>query len=283
MATSNESNGPTLFDPTLYAEATPASPSASPGTAKAKKTRATSGRGYDTPLAFLDPVTQSWKMYEATSLLAELPSLEKLPPSGIAQSGVLFLRPPWEPITDATESSLLHTPTAKMNQMAPSMKSGWWPSPTAVNRPMEGNVRLYRAKIEAGEMTEEEATQILGKSPYEAQGKIPAIWPTPRATKAMADNLSVALSRVQRLGYKARLEEAVALWPTPRAGSMYGGSGSGQIIEERYSEGTISEEERRSMRSGNGGKLNPTWVEWLMGFPTGWTDLRDSETPSSPK
>ena len=107
---------------------------------------------------------------------------------------------------------------------------------------MEGNVRLYRAKIEAGEMTEEEATAILGKSPYEAQGKIPAIW------------------------------------PTPRAGSMYGGTGSGQIIEERFMEGTISEEERRSMRSGNGGKLNPMWIEWLMGFPLGWTDLEASET-----
>jgi hypothetical protein len=23
-----------------------------------------------------------------------------------------------------------------------------------------------------------------------------------------------------------------------------------------------------------GGSLNPTWVEWLMGFPLGWTDLR---------
>ena len=22
-----------------------------------------------------------------------------------------------------------------------------------------------------------------------------------------------------------------------------------------------------------GGKLNPTWVEWLMGFPLAWTDL----------
>jgi hypothetical protein len=24
-----------------------------------------------------------------------------------------------------------------------------------------------------------------------------------------------------------------------------------------------------------GGQLNPTWVEWLMGFPLGWTDLED--------
>jgi hypothetical protein len=23
-----------------------------------------------------------------------------------------------------------------------------------------------------------------------------------------------------------------------------------------------------------GGKLNPTWVEWLMGWPVGWTDLK---------
>ena len=23
-----------------------------------------------------------------------------------------------------------------------------------------------------------------------------------------------------------------------------------------------------------GGKLNPRWVEWLMGFPVGWTSLR---------
>lgn len=26
-------------------------------------------------------------------------------------------------------------------------------------------------------------------------------------------------------------------------------------------------------RTGNNGKLNPEWVEWLMGFPLGWTDL----------
>ena len=27
------------------------------------------------------------------------------------------------------------------------------------------------------------------------------------------------------------------------------------------------------------GNLNPQWVEWLMGYPEGWTDLKDSETP----
>jgi hypothetical protein len=28
-----------------------------------------------------------------------------------------------------------------------------------------------------------------------------------------------------------------------------------------------------------GGSLNPAWVEWLMGFPIGWTDCEPSETP----
>ena len=26
-----------------------------------------------------------------------------------------------------------------------------------------------------------------------------------------------------------------------------------------------------------GGKLNPMWVEWLMGWPLGWTDLKPLE------
>ena len=30
-----------------------------------------------------------------------------------------------------------------------------------------------------------------------------------------------------------------------------------------------------------GGRLNPTWVEWLMGFPLGWSELDESELPPS--
>ena len=31
------------------------------------------------------------------------------------------------------------------------------------------------------------------------------------------------------------------------------------------------------------GPLNPNWIEWLMGFPIGWSELQRSETPSSRK
>jgi hypothetical protein len=34
----------------------------------------------------------------------------------------------------------------------------------------------------------------------------------------------------------------------------------------------LAAEERRSMAAGNGGQLNPEWVEAMMGFPPGWTE-----------
>jgi hypothetical protein len=188
-----------------------------------KKIRAICGLGLEKPLANYDPNTRSWKMYEATLVSEDCPLLVNLPPSGMTRNGVLFLQRPWELITSEIESLS-------------------WPTPTAVTRPMEGNVRLYRAKVEAGEMTEAEAEAILGKSVWEAQGKLPAMWPTPRSSAAMADEMATSLDRVQRIGYKARLEEKVAMEGSPT------------------------------------GKLNPTWVEWLMGFPLGWTDLEDLET-----
>jgi hypothetical protein len=40
---------------------------------------------------------------------------------------------------------------------------------------------------------------------------------------------------------------------------------------------------RRSPPGTRYGPLNPTWLEWLMGFPAGWTDVEPSATPSSPK
>jgi hypothetical protein len=33
-------------------------------------------------------------------------------------------------------------------------------------------------------------------------------------------------------------------------------------------------------KSTGSGTLNPTWVEWLMGYPLGWTDLNHLETVS---
>ena len=69
---------------------------------------------------------------------------------------------------------------------------------------------------------------------------------------------------------------AQANWPTPRTKGMCGGSGAWEQLKANT---TI--EEARSMGAGNGGKLNPMWVEWLMGWPLGWTDLKPLEMDKS--
>jgi hypothetical protein len=53
------------------------------------------------------------------------------------------------------------------------------------------------------------------------------------------------------------------MWPTPRAQDFKSGAG--------YSHAGKSQTPQ--LRHLLGGSLNPTWVEWLMGFPLGFTDL----------
>ena len=219
MATSSKSIGRWWSDLPLFAEGTLASLSVKQVIAKVKRILATCGLGYDKPLANYDPGTQSWKMSVDICPSGEPTSLPTLPPSGMTRNGALFQQPAWERLTDATASSS-------------------WPTPTAVTRPMEGNVRLYRAKVEAGEMTEAEAEAILGKSVWEAQGKLKAQWPTLRAALGDARNHTV---------YERSLDKP-------------------QNLENRVGAADPST---------IGGKLNPMWVEWLMGFPLGWTDLED--------
>lgn len=80
---------------------------------------------------------------------------------------------------------------------------------------------------------------------------------------------------------KSNLSEQIAfetLFPTPRTKGLCGGTGSFDALKKLEDNGAITTEERRSMQAGNGGALNPNWVEWLMGWPIGWTALGASET-----
>lgn len=80
-----------------------------------------------------------------------------------------------------------------------------------------------------------------------------SFWPTPRAQDgekmgrgSLGDNWS---------------RESPLMWPTPTQSDGMGGPGnSGRDGGE-------------NLRTAVGGNLNPDWVEWLMGFPIGWTDL----------
>ena len=91
-------------------------------------------------------------------------------------------------------------------------------------------------------------------------------YPTPTTVDSGAlFNTSISKNSKPRptLGAMAKFN----LWPTPTAHNAK---------EAAYP----SEYNRKTptLATHAGGKLNPTWVEWLMGWPLGWTDLKPLET-----
>ena len=63
-------------------------------------------------------------------------------------------------------------------------------------------------------------------------------------------------------------------WPTPSTGAaLCGGTGNFKTLQKMTERGLISEEERRELSQGNGGKTNPELLEWLMGYEAQFTKL----------
>ena len=69
------------------------------------------------------------------------------------------------------------------------------------------------------------------------------------------------------------LSLAVKMWPTPTK-SDYRSPNMNPAKN-----GQVEPASGHALPARVGGQLNPTWVEWLMGYPLGWTDLKVSETP----
>lgn len=104
------------------------------------------------------------------------------------------------------------------------------------------------------------------------------MWPTPKASDCKGSGPPGSKSAEHDLK-KHNLKGVVMFYPTPTTGAgLCGGTGNFQQLKKLEASGQITEEERRNMSQGNGGQLNPVFVEWLMGFPIGWTDLNASET-----
>lgn len=108
------------------------------------------------------------------------------------------------------------------------------------------------------------------------EGRESGLWPTPDSWSAM-ENPPMGKEETGKNKHALKLVHAVKMWPTPQAWD----SNRGPMKEERYQKklggpNLISEITHRGETSG---QLNPTWVEWLMGYPSGWTDLNALVTP----
>ena len=217
---------------------------------------------------------QLLKMYQPFDLRG-LPWFFKISArSGIAVNGIAYPLVPLARLTRGTGSGSSHMPKTgswatprttdgtggprkldetgrRISQTNPDLVFGanladqvrMWPTPCANTRPNEGKVRLLRAKVEAGELSREEAKGMLnGKDPFEAQGAVPK-----------------------------------KMWPTPTSRDWK--DGSAQACKNVPANCLLGREVHSRENYQTSGALNPTWVEWLMGFPIGWTDLSSSATP----
>ena len=138
-------------------------------------------------------------------------------------------------------------------------------------------------------------------------------WPTPRANES-SESLETINKRKEKTGFgqlnlTAAIEAKNRNWPTPLAQdakhSGHAPSGSGKAEKLSYSVMVWPTpvrsdcQARRPTANWDGGdlpstvwvhengsnsdrppyRLNPDWVEWLMGWPIGWTSMNPLETP----
>lgn len=313
----------TLFDvdeSTSSPEDTPASPSLLPGSKKALRTTATSGRQCLSLLSKKDPLGSLAKTLLVTSAWVSTRCFLTWKVKGTPQGRLLFQLAPSMPRTKETESGLLHTPTAKANQMSPDMQkrgSGWgpkmWATPAAADcqgttgggqgKSLRTDVRMWPTPQAADHKNMDTAGQKMrssevklwptptahnakeGAYPAEYTRNTPSLtavanfsetgfWPTPIATDGSKCPTG-SLAKVVESGHKylnkngTPIAHKKHMFSTPTASDSKGAPRD-RFLGSEKSHGNLSEQVRTNP---NSGQLNPTWVEWLMGYPEGWTDL----------
>ena len=229
---------------TLFQEASPVNRSVLPGSEEARKMTVTSGlkclESYQNsgPLGLLVRMLLGSSIWRSTR--CTLTWKTKDTPSRC----LLFRLVPSTPRTEDTASQLWATPNT-MDYLPQR-------SPEALRRQAETSRKGRKRPANLREQVCEDTVRL---------------WPTPRA------NCMNGASRAPRRQGAPDLQTVVAMFPTPTTERLCGGSGAAERLEEMEASGQITPEERRSIQAGNGGQLNPDWVEWLMGYPIGWSEV----------
>lgn len=103
------------------------------------------------------------------------------------------------------------------------------------------------------------------------------LWPTPDTCAGGIGSGKIRPSQIQR--NQPRLQDAV-MWATPNARDWKEARLSPALAKQAEENPfqNITRQLSKADPSLHGGLLNPTWVEWLMGWSLGWTDLQPLET-----
>ena len=223
-------------------------------------TRATGGLPRSESFARYDRKSHGWRTSQASfmeSTVTLTPFSGTWPRQGTVLNGDAFQR-------------------RKLERRIEGSDSGYWSTPRAGNPGSRPNGK-------GGKVLAEEVKKSLlptpisgrstwmnshGRKAYTLAGMAKhQMWPTPTAQDA--DNSTLPASQVTR---DSLVGAIMRKYPTPQATS-WGSTGSRSQLQTLVDSGTITEDENRKMSAGNGGQLNPNWVEWLMGWPIGWSAL----------
>ena len=210
-----------------------------------------------------DRATSSWKTTQC-SLLADLDKFsETWPRWGMMRAGECSAQSMPAHLTNETGSGLWPTPRAQdrerlkagLNRDSPGLGvvvrvPHLWPTITVC-----GN---YNRKV---------------LSPTSGDGLATAVkmWQTPVADDAVDQVRGKVNSRGE-----PKLSAQVKIFPTPTACMSKGSSPAS--LTRKSGRSRVNDRLDHNVMASHGGSLNPTWVEWLMGWPLGWTDCAASAT-----
>lgn len=240
---------------------------------------ATCGPQLSQPSMLFDQSSASLKTLQL-SLIADTsePSSETWPKAGIVSDGKFYPQPRWERRISEIDCGLWPTPN--------SQEPGWVVGGIVDvvdrdgNPPKHHNQRFYDKKT--GRVVQKGLSQVVN------------MWPTPTARDWRSGHASEAtLARNSRPLSEVVVQRMKHQWPTPNASDGTGGPGnSGRqgglnlrtAVSQfstptsqmaKHAEPTEWENSNRpnDLHVPVGGSLSPDWVEWLMGWPIGWTSL----------
>jgi hypothetical protein len=218
---------------------------------------ADSGAKWQGSFAKFDPDSSLWKTHQCSLLGGWEPFSETWPSWGAMRGGACWELATPARLTSGSGSGFLPTPRAQepgatsegygdcLNDVVKGRK-GWdlktWPTPHGFSKDGKSN----------GPSGNE-----LGRAVNQRDTLSPRMVPTKKG-----DQLRLETSNE----YWERQPPAAPggqMWPTPTAHNA-----------KECNAPSESERNTPTLAAQAGGSLNPTWVEWLMGWPLAWTDLK---------